>query len=315
MQIREMGRRIFLKAAVPLGATPGLSLLAGMARSVPSPGPTVPLKLSCNLYSFNSLLRDGTMRLEEVLEFCSDLGFAAVDPTAYYFPNYPELPPDDYLYEIKRRAFRLGLDISGTGIRNDFTLPNRNQREAQVELVKKWVGVAARLGAPVLRVFAGRGVPDRYGRAEVTEWVVEALQTCAGYGSRQGVLMVLQNHWDFIRTAEQTLEILTRVDSPWLALNLDIGSYRGADPYQEIARVASYAATWQIKENVFIRDQEVKTDLDRIVQIVLQSGYRGYLPIETLGTGDPRVKVPRFLSEVRSALAHIGQFREGRVTS
>ncbi len=242
------------------------------------------------------------MSLEEVIEFCSDLGFHAVDPTGYYFPNYPEVPSDRYIYEIKRKAFRLGLDISGTGVRNDFTLTDRERRKAEVKLVKNWVEVAARLGAPVLRVFSGRELPEGYSRAEVTNWVVEALGECADYGAGSGVIIVLQNHWDFIRTAEQTVEILEGVNSPWLALNLDIGSYRSADPYSEIARVAPYAATWQIKENVFISGREVKTDLDRIMQIVGQSGYRGYLPIETLGAGDPRVKIPRFLAEVRSAL-------------
>ena len=67
---------------------------------------------------------NGQMTLEQVLAFCSDLGFAAVDPTGYYFPKYPALPDDSYLYQIKRKAFRLGLDISGTGVRNDFTLPD-----------------------------------------------------------------------------------------------------------------------------------------------------------------------------------------------
>ena len=45
-----------------------------------------------------------------------------------------------------------------------------------------------------------------------------------------------------------------------------------------------------------------KTDLKKIIGILRQCGYRGYLPLETLGKGDPRIKVPRFLEEVRSAL-------------
>lgn len=41
----------------------------------------------------------------------------------------------------------------------------------------------------------------------------------------------------------------------------------------------------------------------RVVGIVKESRYRGYLPIETLGPGVPRKQVPRFLAEVRRALA------------
>lgn len=292
----EFNRRLLLKGAtaIPLAAT-------ALARA--SDSRSVPVKLSCNLYSFNRPLRSGEMSLEDVLTFCSDLGFDAVDPTGYYFPNYPDLPPDSYVYTIKRKAFRLGLDISGTGVRNDFALADPAQRKAEIELVKKWVGMAARLDAPVLRVFSGRDVPEGHSRTEVTKWVVNALKECAQYGAEHGVIIVLQNHWDFIRTTEQTTEILKKVGSEWLALNLDIGSYRSANPYAEIATVAPYAATWQIKENVFVNGNEVKTDLEKIIQIVRQSGYRGYLPIETLGAGDPRVKVPRFLAEVRAALA------------
>ncbi|GAB2594954.1 hypothetical protein GCM10027190_49040 [Spirosoma areae] len=250
----------------------------------------------------------GQMTLEQVLVFCAELGFDAVDPTAYYFPNYPALPNDSYVYQIKRRAFRLGLDISGTGVRNDFTLPDPTRRKAEVALVQRWAGLAARLGAPVLRVFAGTGkeLPTGYNRDEVTTWVVDAIRECTEYAAKQGVMIVVQNHADFIQTADHVLDIVRRVNSEWLAVNVDIGSFRVGDPYAQIARVAPYAATWQVKENLFVNGQEVATDLDKIVGIVRESGYRGYLPIETLGKGDPQVKVAAFYEKVKKALAATG---------
>lgn len=250
----------------------------------------------------------GRMTLEQVLTFCSELGFDAVDPTGYYFPNYPALPDDSYVYQIKRKAFRLGLDISGTGVRNDFTLPDPIRRKAEIELVRKWTGLSARLGAPVLRVFAGTGkeLATGYNRQEVTTWVVDAIRECTDYAAKQGIMIVLQNHADFIRTADDLLEIIRRVDSEWLAVNLDIGSFKLGDPYAQIARVAPYAATWQIKEKMFIDSQEAETDLTKIMGIVRDSGYRGYLPIETLGKGDPRVKVPVFYEKVKKSLVAMG---------
>ena len=142
------------------------------------------------------------MSLDEVLEFCADLGFDAVDPTAYYFPGYPKLPDDSYVYRIKRKAFRLGLDISGTGVRNDFTIADPVRRKAEVELVKRWVGFSAKLGAPVLRVFSGRGVPPEKTRDKVNSWLAEALRECTDYASKFGVMIVIQNHADFIETAD-----------------------------------------------------------------------------------------------------------------
>lgn len=304
---RAPGRRDFVKAA-----TLGLPMLAasGMAAGAepmagPAPKREGPLRLSCNLFSFNEPLMAKTMTLDEVLVFCSEVGFDAVDPTGYYFPGYPAVPADSYVYAIKRNAFRLGLDISGTGVRNDFTLADPARRKAEIELVKNWVGVAARLGAPVLRIFAGKNVPPGYSREAVTNWIVDAIGECVDYGARQGVMLVLQNHADFIETADHVIDLVQRVNSNWLAVNLDVGSFRIGDPYAQIARVAPLAATWQIKENLFVNGQEVETDLTRIMQIVRTSGYKGYLPIETLGKGDPRVKVPIFYERVKKALLAI----------
>src|ERR1700712_4343619 len=59
-------------------------------------------KVSLNAYSFNEPLRNGSMTLDHLLEFCADTGFDAVDVTGYYFPGYPTAPADEYIYHIKR---------------------------------------------------------------------------------------------------------------------------------------------------------------------------------------------------------------------
>lgn len=78
-------------------------------------------------------------------------------------------------------------------------------------------------------------------------------------------------------------------NSEWSGLILDTGSFRAADPYAEIAAAAPYAVNWQIKENIFINADQVKVDLGKLMKVIHASGYRGYLPIETLGAGDPKV--------------------------
>lgn len=288
-------RRNFLKAA-PLG---GITLASNGANFLAVP--VSHLKLSCNLYSFNDPLRKGEMTLEEVFKFCSDIGFAAVDPTGYYFPDYPAVPSDDYIYAIKKTAFLLGLDISGTGVRTDFSNPDPNKRAADVELVRQWVEVAAKMDAPVLRVFAGKGVPAGHTEQKTMDWAVEGIRQCVEHGRQKGVMIVLQNHNELLKTVDQVLYFRKKIASDWLGINLDIGSLRAGDPYEEIAKLAPYAYTWQIKEKVYRRGQEEKPDLPRLMKIIRDSGYRGYIPIETL-EGDPKVQVPRFLGEVRAAL-------------
>ena len=262
-----------------------------------------PIKISLNAYSFNNYLQSGEMDLEDLLKYCSKLTFDALDPTGYYFPNYPEVPVNEYIYKIKRKAFIHGLEISGTGIRNNFTDPDPAKRRADLNHIKKWVQVASKLGAPVIRVFAGREIPKGYSRNEINGWIVKALKECVEYGKAHGVMIGVQNHNDYLKNADQVLEILRLVNSDWLGIILDVGSFSTKNPYDDIARLAPYAISWQIKENLGYQDRTVKTDLSKIVQILKDVDYRGYIPIETLG-GDPMVKVPRFLQEVRGALGY-----------
>jgi sugar phosphate isomerase/epimerase len=293
-----MKRRDFLLGSMTFPAAAAL----GREQAPPGRVRGAFLKLSCNLYSFNEPLRSGAMKLEEVFDYCAELGLAAVDPTGYYFPGYPAVPDDGYVNFIKRRAFLNGLDISGTGVRNDFTEADGAKRKSEIQLVKSWIEVAARLGAPVLRVFSGRAPAPGQPREEVTRRVVDACRECADYAAKYGVIDAVQNHVDFIETSDHVLELLEKVNSEWFGLHLDIGSFRKRDAYDEIARVLPHAVNWQLKEEIYRGDKPEKTDLARLFGIIRAGGFRGYLPLETLGAGDPKVKVARFLEEVKKVI-------------
>lgn len=260
------------------------------------------LKMSLNAFSFNDPLMDKTMGLDELLETCAEIGFEGIDITAYYFPGYPKVPDENYLYHVKRKAFRLGLDITGTGVRNDFTEPDKNKRADHVTLVKNWVDAAAKLGAPVLRIFAGTQNPKGYTRSQILEWMIHDVQDCVSYGKQKGVIVAIQNHNDFIQTADEANEFIEKINSEWFGLILDTGSYRVHDPYDEIAKSAKYAVNWQIKEHVFVNGAEVAADIPRLIKIVKAAGYRGYIPIETLGPGDPKAQVTALFNQVLEAI-------------
>ena len=261
------------------------------------------VKIGLNCYSFNQPLIAKTMTVEEMFRFSATLGLESADLTGYYFSTYPAVPSDEEIFRYKKCAFLLGLDISGTGVRNDFTISDPNKRKLEVQLVKDWIIVAEKLGAPVIRVFAGKGVPEGFTRKQVVEWMGKDLQECADFGAQHGVIVGIQNHNDFLKTATDVEEILQKVKSDWFGLILDIGSFRTTDnPYKEIEQVVPYAVNWQIKETVFINNVETKTDMKKIAAILKNSGYRGYIPIETLGSGDPKEKVTKFYGEVREAI-------------
>lgn len=290
-------RRTLLKAALP-------GLLAPVAGHGPRlfSGKRGLLKTSLNAFSFNKPLLDGSMRLDDMFAFCAEKGFAAVDITAYYFPGYPDVPSDQFLYDTKMSAFRSGLDISGTGVRNDFTEPDAAKRRQSVELVKAWIDAAEKIGAPVIRIFSGTQSPTGFTRRQILDWMVPDIRECVKYGQAHGVVVGIQNHNDFIATAEHAIEVLDLIDSPWFGLILDTGSYRNGDVYEEIRKTASYAVNWQIKEKLFVGGEEVEADISKIVSIINESGYKGYLPIETLGDGDPKQKISSLLDKLNAAL-------------
>jgi sugar phosphate isomerase/epimerase len=259
------------------------------------------LKLSLNAYSFNRALREGSMSLDDLLDFCAALPFDAVDPTAYYFPGYPQVPEDAFLYDFKRKAFERGLAISGTGVRNDYTLTDTAARKSDLRLVENWVTAAAKMGAPSLRVFAGKKVNDRAEWKKAWPHLIDGLKASADFGAKYGVMINLQNHYEYLKTADEVEAVLQEVNHPWLGLMLDIGSLRER-PYEEVRQLAPYARSWQVKEQVYRDGKEEKTDIGRIVKIARDAGYRGYFPLETLGEGDPKAKVRRLLEETQLAL-------------
>ena len=264
------------------------------------------LKTSLNAYSFNTpLLKEGTMNLDELLEFCAATDLDAVDITAYYFPGYPKVPSDEYLYHIKRKSFLLGIEISGTGVRNNFCSPDNKVRQEGIQLVKDWVIAAKKLGAPVVRVFSGQSDITGYTREQVTDWMVKDLKECAAFGKQHGVMIGLQNHHDFLMTADHIIDVIEKVDSEWLGLILDTGSYWEGDSYEQIERTIKYAINWQVKDLTYMNGKSEKLDLDRLFTMIKKSGYRGYVPIETLGDGDSYVKVDKFLKEVKASIVRV----------
>ncbi|MGW8314281.1 MAG: sugar phosphate isomerase/epimerase family protein [Bacteroidales bacterium] len=295
-----MQRRNFLKASSLMlaGATGPRILPMGSGPAPEGSGCT----LALNAYSFNAPLLAGEMTLDELFRITKAIGFHGIDLTAYYIPGYPEVPANETLYEIKRMAFRLGLAISGTGVRNDFTLSDTEALEKEVQLVRSWVVAAARMGAPHVRVFAGRGAENSEPRETVKRRIIDKFQECADFAATHGVMITFQNHYDYITSTAEILEILEAVKSSWFGLMLDIGSVEGPDPYPDIERLVPYAISWQVKEQVHSAGGTVPTDFPRLMKLVQNLNYQGYFPLETLGEGDPYGKVKALYSRVASAM-------------
>src|SRR5258708_1371838 len=144
-------RRRFLGAA----ATTGLAALAAptRARAIDPISRTgqAPPRHSVAAYSYRKYLDLKTkpkpaMTLDDFIDRAAAAGCPAVELTQYYFP---ETTPA-YLARLKLRCSRLGMDVSGTAISNDFCVNDAAKRKEQIAHVKAWVEHSARLGAKTI---------------------------------------------------------------------------------------------------------------------------------------------------------------------
>jgi sugar phosphate isomerase/epimerase len=301
--VMKMERRAFLQSSLALAALPLTGLHSAVVAADATAASENRFRISLNAYSFNAPLLSGKTTLPAVLDFCAAQGFDAVDLTGYYFPGYPATPPDEYVYQLKRKARRLGLGISGTGIRNELGQTDATARAGEIALVKRWIEVAAKLSAPVLRIYTGKAQPEKTVWSATADRMIEDIKTCVAYGKARGVMVAIQNHNDFIKTADQALDFMKRVDDEWFGLVLDTGNFVTNEAYGEIAKASLYAVNWQVKEKIDYPGKSENMDLLKLFRIIKASPYRGYLPIETLSPGDPFAIIPPFFKQVKDAMA------------
>jgi len=300
MSAADRSRRQFLRGAALAAA--GLAAGPRPARAIEPIARKGParLKLSIAGYSYRKLLtaKQDPMTLDDFVDKAAELDLDAIEPTSYYFRDTSPA----YLRHLRAKAFQLGLDISGTAVGNDFGLPPGPKRDAQLAHVKKWVDIAETLGAPVIRIFAGRA---RKGQEPAAAYrlMVAGIEQCCAYAGEHGVYLALENHGGPTTTAADLLRFVRDVESPWFGVNLDTGNFRTADPYVDIAASAPYALNVQVKVEIRQGKQRVPTDYKRIVAILRKAGYRGYLALEYEAKEDPLTAIPRHIAALRDAVA------------
>ncbi|MDP7010696.1 MAG: sugar phosphate isomerase/epimerase family protein [Verrucomicrobiota bacterium] len=232
------------------------------------------------------------------IDFCADHHCDGAELTSYFFRHNVTR---DYLIGLRRHAFLRGVEISGTAVGNNFSLPKGEARDAQIAYVKKWIDHAAVLGAPHIRVFAGREAKGM-DRAEADKWAIAGLRECCDYAGKHGIFLGIENH-DSIGDAKTLINFLKAVDHPWFGVNLDSGNFRTDNPYMDFAASASYAVNVQLKVELKVAGKKEPADLKRVADILRKASYQGYVVLEYEAAKDPYAAIPLLLKELRAILA------------
>lgn len=276
--IRFMDRRQFLSSTLLAPA------MAGRAR----------LRTAICAYSFRKELQAKTMTYEDLVRSAVDWDVDGLDLTVYWFPS----TSNDFLLPLRRLAYKLGVEIYSISVRTELTRSSAEDRTKEVSSICNWVDVADKLGAGHIRVFGGT-VPKGFTEDQAAPWVAECLLRASDYAARKGIILGLENHGGITARAERIISIVRQVNSPWVGINLDTGNFN-TDVFPQIEMCLPYAVNVQVKtEMTGEGGKREPQDWDKVVSLLAQSGYKGYLALEyEAGESAPQA-VPRLMAKLR----------------
>lgn len=304
-------RRNFLKTASLAAA--GLGGIGSLGLHTPALAITEPftrapggarLRLSLAAYSFRNhfaWMKGNTKKcqtpkvtMQGFIDFCAEHNCGGAELTSYFFPGDAT---EQYYADMRAYAHQRGVEITGTAVGNNFSNPKGSEeRNKQMQYVRLWIDRAALMGAPHIRVFAGRH-PKGVNEKDAERFAAEALEEAGEYAGKKGIYLGIENH-DSIADSARLLRIVKAVKSPWVGVNLDTGNFRTEDPYKDIAETAAYAVNVQLKVDMR-SPKKAPADLDRIGKILKDSGYQGYVVLEYEKNDDPFLNVPPVLDRMR----------------
>jgi sugar phosphate isomerase/epimerase len=278
------------------------ALLPGAAYAIDPivrPAGAPKLKLSLAAYSFRERLdlKKPKMTLLEFIDLAAGYGVDGVELTSYYFA---ETKPD-YVKALKARCEKHKLAVTGVPVRSDFCVADAGKRAADVKHVVEWIDVAAALEAPAVRIFAGN-LPKGETLEVAQKRVIASIEECLVHAEKKGVILALENHGGITATPEQLLALVKPIRSKFLGVNVDTGNFKTTDPYADIAKIAPYGVTVQVKTEVFPGGKVEEADLGKVIKILREANYHGYVTLEYEAKPDPLTAVPQHLKTLRGWL-------------
>jgi len=272
------------------------------------------LRLGTSSYSYWHFTKE-RVPVKHVLDKANELDLVGVE----ILHQQLESEEQSYLQGLKRHAFRLGLDLYSLSTSQSFIFPDANERQRQVRHTLHCIDLAHELGIPSIRVNSGTwrressgSLAEARGWTEPWEgyteddgfhWAIDGLSACLEHAERQGVMLLLENHWGLTTTPEGMLRILKTINSSWLRAILDMGNfYFTDDMYASMEKIApwvdlAHAKTYPGGGTVFTID----LDYRRIFRILLDAGFRGYTSLEMEGCEPAETAVPKSVTILEDA--------------
>lgn len=228
------------------------------------------------------------LSLEEFIDRSAELGAEAVSVEHCFFESFEP----EYLESVKKKVEDLGLDIIMAWGHPDGLERGKNPK-AYDDMIKT-IPYAKAIGAEVMGIRGSSLMFRHEPHGPQIDALVDQLVKAVKVAEEHGIKLAIENHIDF--TADEMLEILTRVDSEWLGLNFDTGNFLRLldDPIEGMKKLAPYVLATHCKD--LIVDSSVAptewyyfagvpvgrglVDNAKLAEMLEEIGFEGYMTIE-----------------------------------
>lgn len=308
----SLDRRNFLRTTAAAGAAMGLSSLPH-GSALAADAKSTPFKISLAEWSFHRALKAGKMdNLDFPLVAKRDLDIDCVEYVNVFFMD--KAKDQTYLKELKQRCDDNGVKsglimCDGEGDLGDADEAKRTQA---IENHYKWVDAAKFLGCHSIRVNARGGG----NREEQHKHAVDGLRRLSEFGAKHDMNVIVENHGGNSSNGKWLVGVIKEVVDSGLKNcgtlpdfgNFNISPTEKYDRYEGVAEMMPYAKGVSAKSHVFDRDgNEAEIDYVKMMKIVLDAGYHGYVGIEWEGEKPDEMEgvklTKKLLERVRAKMA------------
>jgi L-ribulose-5-phosphate 3-epimerase len=281
----SLDRRTFIRTTAAAGAAIGLGTMSQVTGAAASGSESL-FKISLAEWSFHRALKAGSMdNLDFPKVAKKDFDIDCVEYVNVFFMD--KAKDQKYLKELKERCDDLGVK-SGLIMcdhEGDLGDPIDAKRTEAVENHYKWVDAAKFLGCHSIRVNArSAGNPK-----EQHNHAVDGLRRLSEFGAKQGMNVIVENHGGISSNGKWLAGVIKDVGLKNCGTLPDFGNFKISttqtyDCYQGVAEMMPYAKGVSAKTHGFnAQGEEAEIDYLKMMKIVMDAGYHGYVGIEFEG--------------------------------
>jgi L-ribulose-5-phosphate 3-epimerase len=281
-------RRSFLRSAAATGAAISFGAAATPKLFAAETEATKPLfKISLAEWSFhNALFAKEMDNLDFPVIAKRDYGIDGVEYVNVFFKD--KAKDTAYLTDLKTRCSDNGVTsvLIMCDAEGDLGDPDDAKRTEAVENHYKWVEAAKFLGCHSIRVNA-RSNGDY---AKQMELAADGLRRLSQFAAPHDINVIVENHGGLSSNGEWLVGVMKQVDLPNCGTLPDFGNFRISDSevydkYKGVQELMPYAKGVSAKSHVFdAAGNETEIDYKKMIQIVLDAGYHGWIGVEWEGS-------------------------------